>query len=83
VPWPQAGAGSELLFRPEDAAIVEPGAGQLSGRVATAIFLGDRTRLAIAGIAAEPILVDTAEKKSWRAGDPVGLRISPAALLTL
>jgi putative spermidine/putrescine transport system ATP-binding protein len=93
LPWPPpgparasttpAGGRVEALFRPESAAVVEPGAGGLAGRVAAAFFLGDRTRLVVDGIGPAPIVVETAARREFRAGEDVHVRIDPDALLVI
>jgi len=81
LPWNGRGEPSEVLFRPEDVAIVEVEAAQLTGSVAAALFLGDRTRLSVAGLGAEPIIVETSARHAFAIGDTVHLRIDSAALL--
>jgi len=73
----------EALFRQEDAAIVASAEAQLTGRVAAAIFLGDRIRLSIGGIGAAPIIVAASGCQSFDVGDTVYLRIAAGALLSL
>src|SRR5881409_1453938 len=71
------------LFRPERATIVEPGAGQVKGRVATSFFLGDRTRLLVEGVSSGTLVVETTDRREWEPGQDVHLVIDPDALLTL
>jgi len=80
LPWNGRGATGEVLFRPEDVAIVAAAAGQLTGKVAAALFLGDRTRLSVA-LGTAPIVVETSAREPFAVGDTVHLRIDPAALL--
>ncbi|HVA19186.1 MAG TPA: TOBE domain-containing protein, partial [Solirubrobacteraceae bacterium] len=56
---------------------------QFRGEIAQQFFLGDRTRLHVAGIAEGPIVVETTEHREFRAGEKVGLRAEPGALLVL
>jgi putative spermidine/putrescine transport system ATP-binding protein len=84
VPWQAGGSGEvEALFRPENAVIAEPGAGQLRGRVQSAFFLGDRTRLIVGEIGQTPLVIETSERREFREGEEIGLTIEPGALLTL
>jgi len=84
VPWRGRGAGEvEALFRPERATIVEPGAGQVKGRVATSFFLGDRTRLVVEGVSAGPLIVETTDRRDFQPGQDVHLVIDADAMLQL
>jgi len=51
--------------------------------VTAALFLGDRTRLSVAGIGDEPVIVETSGRQNIAVGDMVTLRIAEGALLTL
>ena len=83
LPWNGRAAASEVLFRPEDVAVVSAEAAQLTGQVAAALFLGDRTRLSVTGLGPEPIIGETGGRQAFAVGDTVHLRIDPAALLCL
>ena len=85
VAWPEAPAGAtEVLFRPEDTAVSEPGeASTLTGAIAAAFFLGDRTRLFIDVGEAEPLVVDTDARRRFSHAEKVGLAIDPRGLLVL
>jgi putative spermidine/putrescine transport system ATP-binding protein len=84
IPWTRGTDGPiELLFRPGDARIVSGPDGQLSGTITQRFFLGDRTRLQVAGISASPVVVETTEHRDFQVGEPVHLRIEPDSLLTL
>lgn len=84
LPWRGTGEGEvEVLFRPERAALVEPGAGSLKGRVVTSFFMGDRTRLVLEGVSDAPLIVETTERRDFYAGQDVSLTIDPAGLLVL
>ena len=72
-----------MLFRPERAHVVEAGTGGLRGRVLTAFFLGDRTRLVVEGVSDAPLIVEASAGQQFRAGQPVHVAIDPDALLTL
>jgi putative spermidine/putrescine transport system ATP-binding protein len=83
LPWHGKPPARELLFRPEDAAIVAPVDAQLSGSVAAALFLGDRTRLSLAGFGADQIIVEASGRQPFAIGDAIHLRIADGALLSL
>ncbi|NUT16690.1 MAG: ABC transporter ATP-binding protein [Cupriavidus sp.] len=76
----------ELMFRPEDVALADaPNAPDVhvAGNVVTALFLGHATRLLVDVGAPAPIVLDTARRDRWVAGDRVGLRIDTGHLLTV
>jgi putative spermidine/putrescine transport system ATP-binding protein len=81
--WGRGAPVHELLFRPEDAAVVAPGEGELTGAIAAVLFLGDRTRLSVTGVGEAPIVVDVSGRRSFAIGETVHLRIVEAALLAL
>jgi putative spermidine/putrescine transport system ATP-binding protein len=84
LPWQNGPAGEvEVLFRPERAAVVGPGGGGLKGRVLTAFFLGDRTRLVVEGVSDGPLIVETSAREQFAPGQEVHVTIDPEALLTL
>ena len=81
----QAGAGEdlELFFRPEHASLVDPGQGHLQATVVASFFMGDRTRLIIAGPADDYLTIETAGMQSFEKGQRVEVRVEPDALLRL
>lgn len=82
--WAEAPASaSEILFRPEDTRLVAPDAAGLRGTVAAAFFLGDRTRLFIEVGEAQPLVVESSERRDYAHGEAVGLQIEPHSLLVL
>jgi len=85
VAWPQLPAGAtELLFRPEDIRLAEPDEPTtLSGSVAAAFFLGDRTRLFIEVGEEQPLVVETAARRRFEHGESLGLTIDVNGLLVL
>ncbi len=84
LPWDDAAEGEvEVLFRPEDVTIAEDDNAHLTGRISVAFFLGDRTRLLVEGIADQPLVVDTPERREYRVGEPIGLRVPSVALMKL
>ncbi len=76
-------AADHAMFRPQDARIVEPGAGALTGRVAAAFFLGSMTRVVVDLPGEQTIVVDTVERRSFVNGDAIGVDIDPDALVIL
>jgi putative spermidine/putrescine transport system ATP-binding protein len=75
---------AEVLFRPEDVRIAAEGeAGQLSGRVAAAFFLGDRTRLFVDVGQAEPLIAEGDVRREFSHGAPVCLQVDTRGLLVL
>ena len=83
LPWNGKAPAGEVLFRPEDVVIVAAAEAQLTGSVAAALFLGDRTRLSVAGMGADAIIVEASGRHLFRVGDTVHLRIAEGALLSL
>jgi len=84
IPWHRAEAGElEVLFRPERAAVVKAEAGGLKGRLLTAFFLGDRTRLVVEGVGETPLIVETSAREQFKPGQEVHVSIDPDALLKL
>ncbi len=85
ISWPQSPAGAtELLFRPEDIRLAEAEEPTtLSGRVAAAFFLGDRTRLFIEVGEEHPLVVESAARRRFEPGEKLGLAIDINGLLVL
>jgi putative spermidine/putrescine transport system ATP-binding protein len=73
----------QVLFRPNDARIVDEAGAPLRGVVEQQFFLGDRTRLHVTGAADRPVVVETTEHREFHVGQAIGLRIEPGALLRL
>lgn len=69
------GARTEAFFRPEDAQLVDPAHAQLRGRVESALFLGERTRLRIHGAAPDALIVDVPGRIELAAGTAVGISV--------
>jgi putative spermidine/putrescine transport system ATP-binding protein len=83
IPWPAAPPGTaEVMFRPESVRLAAADAAPLTGTVAAAFFLGDRTRLIVDCAGAE-IVVETAERREIARGAAVGLALDADALMTL
>ncbi len=72
---------AEVWFRPEDARVVPHADAQLHGRLQRAVFLGDRTRLTIAGIGDAPLAVDVPGRIEVAVDASLGLAIASDALL--
>lgn len=84
IPWDGGGNGEmEVLFRPENASIVDPEEAHLRGWIRTSFFLGDRTRLLVEGIGMEPLVIETSERREYHEGEQIGLAIEAGSLLTL
>ena len=85
VPWTEAPAtATEILFRPEDIRVAESGeAAGLQGKVASAFFLGDRTRLFIDVGEERPLVIESTARRDFQHGEAVGLAIDPRGLLIL
>jgi putative spermidine/putrescine transport system ATP-binding protein len=71
------------MFRPEDVEIVGPGEADadLSGDVMSTFFMGDRTRLLIDIGGDLPVIVETRLRAAWHAGERIGLRVPPQAIM--
>jgi putative spermidine/putrescine transport system ATP-binding protein len=85
IAWPEAPSGAtEVLFRPEDIQVAEPDeVTTLSGTVAAAFFLGDRTRLFVDVGEERPVVVETAARRKFSHAETVGLSVDPRGLLVL
>ena len=73
----------ELFFRPEDAYLADPAQAHLRGTIETAAFLGERTRLTIAGAAPDSLVIDVAGRVELARGTPVGISIAQDGLIAL
>ncbi|QET04549.1 ABC transporter ATP-binding protein [Cupriavidus pauculus] len=78
-----ANTAAELMFRPEDIALVHPDDAHLQGNVVTALFLGNHTRLLVDVGASAPLIADTSRRDGWAPGQRVGLRIDTSYLIAL
>ena len=77
----RASAG-DVLFRPEDVSLADA-APHLTGTVAAAFFLGDRTRLFVHVGEAKPLVVETSARRDFQHGEQVGLAIDPRGLMAI
>jgi len=85
LPWPAAPAdASEILFRPEDIRVTEDGEpSTLRGRIASAFFLGDRTRLFVEVGERQPLVVESTARRDFSHGEQVGLAIDSRGIVML
>ena len=77
------GSAPELFFRPEDARLIEPSGASLRGVVESVSFLGERTRVSVAGAAPDTLVVDVAGRTEWAPGAAVGIDIASEGLIAL
>jgi putative spermidine/putrescine transport system ATP-binding protein len=83
IPWPDApGDAREVMFRPEDVSLAVAG-GHLSGTIAAAFFLGDRTRLFVDVGEDKPLVVEASARGDFRHGETVGLDVDFRGLMAL
>jgi len=84
LPWAGGADGvRELLFRPEDVRLADEGEdADLSGTIAAAFFVGDRTRLFVE-VSGSQLVVDSPARCSLQIGQPVRLRVDSRGLLAL
>ena len=71
------------MIRPETIRVVETGSAPLSGIVDSVSFIGDRQRLVVSGASSKLITVDAPNSVEAKAGERVGLLISPDAVRLL
>lgn len=80
----QPGQQVTAMFRPEDVDILAPDVpAELSGKVESTLFLGDRTRLLIDVGTGTPLIADTWRRGTWQAGERIGLRVPDHAVMSL
>jgi putative spermidine/putrescine transport system ATP-binding protein len=75
--------GREMMFRPEDVRIVPAGGHDMEAKVISSFFLGDHTRLVVDAGGANPIVIETTERRTWPRGETVHLAFAPGALLAV
>ena len=75
--------GREVMFRPEHARIVPPGGHHVTATVMSSFFLGDRTRLVLETGDGPPVIVETAERRTWPRGETVHLALDESAILAV
>jgi putative spermidine/putrescine transport system ATP-binding protein len=86
-PFPHTGERSEqspeieVLFRPESVRVVESAAeAHVSGLIAAAFFIGDRTRLIVEGVGESPLVVECGNTRVFKSGEPVHLALDSGGL---
>ena len=67
--------GHDLVFRPEDAEIVEKSSGQFNGKVVNSFFLGDRIRLIVDCGTPELITIESFQRDVIEEGDEISIRV--------
>ncbi|ATG19911.1 ABC transporter ATP-binding protein [Ralstonia pickettii] len=77
------GDGNAVFFRPEDAVLADPAQAALKGTVESAVFLGFRTRVRVAGVSSTPLFIDVPGRQHFAPGHAVGFDIPADRLLTL
>lgn len=77
------GDGNAVFFRPEDAVLADPSQAALKGTVESAVFLGFRTRVRVAGVSATPLFIDVPGRQQFALGHAVGFDIPADRLLSL
>ncbi len=81
IPWPDAPAGAtSVRFRPEDVRL-EDNAPHLRGKIVATVFRGDRTRLVVDVGDEKTLVLDTAARREFHRGDPIGLCVDNPALI--
>ena len=78
-----AGDGDAVFFRPEDAVLADPAQAALRGTVESAVFLGFRTRVRVAGVSATSLFIDVPGRQHFAPGHAVGFDVPADRLLTL
>jgi putative spermidine/putrescine transport system ATP-binding protein len=63
--------------------VVEVGSASLSGIIDSVNFIGDRQRLVVSGASNKLLTVDAPNTVQARAGERIGLSISPSAVRLL
>jgi len=71
------------MIRPETIRVVETGNAPLSGLVDSVSFIGDRQRMVVSGASGKLLTVDAPNTVQVKAGERVGLLISPDAVRLL
>jgi len=72
---------AEVLFRPEDARLSSIKEANLVGKVETAYFLGERTKILINGISDELIVIETSGREEYEKGSDIGIFVQPENLI--
>ena len=76
-------SGRDVMFRPEDADIVGAAEAHFTGRVSSALFLGDRTRLILDCGGEETVVVESTLRDPVQAGAEISVRVRPEGFIAL
>lgn len=72
-----------MLFHPESVRVVNSAAdAHVSGAIATAFFVGDRTRLIVEGVGESPLVVECSNANIFKSEGPVHLALDSESLWT-
>ena len=71
------------MIRPETIRVAAAGSAPLSGIIDSVSFIGDRQRLVVSGASNKLLTVDAPNTVQVKAGERVGLSISPDAVRLL
>ncbi|WP_428943725.1 ABC transporter ATP-binding protein [Pantoea sp. FN060301] len=78
------GPGTRARYcRPEDIQLVEPAAGQWSGRISSQLFLGATQRLLIDIGGETPVQVECSAREKWQNGQKVGIIVAGERIMAL
>jgi putative spermidine/putrescine transport system ATP-binding protein len=80
---PVSGDRVQAFFRPEDVVLSDAGSGQLQGKISSAVFLGDKTRLVLDLANDTPLTIDVPGRTTFNVGENVGMSLRPDALMLL
>ena len=85
LPWAEANGAVDVVIRPDAAALaLDPTTpGCLAATVQAALFLGDRTRLAVIVAGDRLITIDVGARETPAPGTSVALALDPGALIVL
>jgi putative spermidine/putrescine transport system ATP-binding protein len=83
LPLAEGHGGADAMFRPEDLRLVDPADAQFRGKVISAFFLGDHTRLVIDAGAEAMLIARIQQREKLRAGDVVHCAVEPRAVMAL
>ncbi|WP_119166014.1 ABC transporter ATP-binding protein [Algihabitans albus] len=76
-------AEADYLCRPEALLVTDSQDAVLSGRVASALFLGNRTRLIVEGLTERPVVAEAPGRREFRPGERVGFALDPQDVIRL
>jgi len=76
-------AAEEVMFRPEDLRVVDESSAQFRGKVVSAFFLGDHTRLVIDAGSDAMLVARIQDRSRFQPGEVVHCAVDPQAVLVL